>query len=90
MQFGCTMVELYIYLVCMGGYYVNFQNLSIDLVKVKFSECYSYASMNLRKIWNLLFDTLKLGFLIMPKSTFLSVIFGIGKYAYSNATKILW
>jgi hypothetical protein len=44
------MVELCIYLVCMGGYCVNFYNLSIDSVKVKFSECYYYASMNLRKI----------------------------------------
>jgi hypothetical protein len=44
------MVELCIYFVCMDGSCVNFHNLSIDPVKVKFGECYSYASKNLRKI----------------------------------------
>jgi hypothetical protein len=44
------MVELYIYLVCLGGSCVNFHNLSIDLVKVKFGEFYSHVSKELRKI----------------------------------------
>jgi hypothetical protein len=44
------MVELCIYLVCMVGSCVNFHNLSIDPVKVKFGECYSHVSKNLEKI----------------------------------------
>jgi hypothetical protein len=28
---------------------VNFHNLSIDPVKIKFGECYSYVSKNLKK-----------------------------------------
>jgi hypothetical protein len=44
------MVELCIYLVCMVGSCVNFHNLSIDLVKVKFGKCYSHVSKDLRKI----------------------------------------
>jgi hypothetical protein len=43
------MIELCIYLVCMDGSCVNFNNLSIDPVKVKFGECYSHISKNLRK-----------------------------------------
>jgi hypothetical protein len=35
------MVEFYIYLVCLGGSCVNFHELSVDLVDVKFGECYS-------------------------------------------------
>jgi hypothetical protein len=44
------MMELCIYLACMVGSHVNFHTLSIDPVKVKFSECYSYVSKNLIKI----------------------------------------
>jgi hypothetical protein len=44
------MMELCIYLVCMVGYCVNFHNLSIDPVNVKFGECYSNVSKNLIKI----------------------------------------
>jgi hypothetical protein len=44
------MVELYIYLVCLGGFCVNFHELSVDPVEVKFVECYSYVSKNPRKI----------------------------------------
>jgi hypothetical protein len=44
------MVELYIYLVYLGGSYVNFHELSIDAVKVKFGECYSHVSKNSKKI----------------------------------------
>jgi hypothetical protein len=44
------MVELCIYLVCMGGSCVNFHNLSIDPIKVKFGERYSHVSRDLRKI----------------------------------------
>jgi hypothetical protein len=44
------MMELYIYLVCLGGSCVNFHNLSMDPVKVKFGECYSHVSEDLRKI----------------------------------------
>jgi hypothetical protein len=51
------MIELGIYLVCMGRSCVNFHKLSIDPINVKFCECYSHVSKNLRKIWNLLFDT---------------------------------
>jgi hypothetical protein len=40
------MVELYNYLVCLGGSCVNFHELSVDPVKVKFGECYSYVSKN--------------------------------------------
>jgi hypothetical protein len=89
-NFGYCMVELYIYLVCLGESCVNFHNLSIDLVKVKFGECYSHVSKDLRKIWNLLFDTFQYGLSFMPKSAFLSIIFSVGKYTYSNAMKILW
>jgi hypothetical protein len=52
-------MELCIYLVCMGGSCVNFHNLSIDPVKVKFGEYYSHINKDLRKILNLLFDTFK-------------------------------
>jgi hypothetical protein len=44
------MVELYIYLICLGGSCVNFHELSIDPIKVKFGECYSHISRNSRKI----------------------------------------
>jgi hypothetical protein len=44
------MMELCIYLVCMGGFCVNFHNLCIDPVKVKFGECYSHINKKLRKI----------------------------------------
>jgi hypothetical protein len=44
------MMELYIYLVCLGGYCVNFHNLSIDPVMVKFGECCFHVSNDLRKI----------------------------------------
>jgi hypothetical protein len=44
------MMELYIYLVCLGGFCVNFHNLSMDPVKVKFDECYSHVIKNPRKI----------------------------------------
>jgi hypothetical protein len=42
-------MELYLYLVCMIGSCVNFYNLSIDPVMVKFGECYSHVSKNLKK-----------------------------------------
>jgi hypothetical protein len=42
-------MELCIYLVCLVGSCVNFHNLSVDPVKVKFSECYSHVSKDLRK-----------------------------------------
>jgi hypothetical protein len=44
------MVELYIYLVCLGGSWVDFHELSVDPIMVKFGECYSHVSKNLRKI----------------------------------------
>jgi hypothetical protein len=44
------MMELGIYLVCMVGSWVNFHELSVDPVKVKFGECYSYVNKNPRKI----------------------------------------
>jgi hypothetical protein len=44
------MVELCIYLVCMVGSWVNFHELSVDPVWVKFGECYSHVSKNPRKI----------------------------------------
>jgi hypothetical protein len=44
------MVELYIYLVCLGGSCVNFHELSVDPVKVRFGECYCHVSRNPRKI----------------------------------------
>jgi hypothetical protein len=37
------MVEIYIYLVCLGGSCVNFHELFVDLVRVKFGECYSHV-----------------------------------------------
>jgi hypothetical protein len=43
------MVELYIYLVCMGGSCVNFYELFVDSINVKFGECYSYVSKNPKK-----------------------------------------
>jgi hypothetical protein len=56
-NFRYCMMELYLYLVCMVRSCVNFHILSIDPVKVKFGGCHSYVSKNLRKTWNLLFDT---------------------------------
>ena len=50
------MLEIENSLVCMDGSCVNFHNFSIDPVKVKFDECYSYARMMLEKIGNLLLD----------------------------------
>ena len=44
------MLEIENSLVCMDGSCVNFHNFSIDLVKVKFGECYSYARMILGKM----------------------------------------
>jgi hypothetical protein len=44
------MVELCIYLIFMGGSCVNFHELFVDPVKVKFGECYSYVSRKPRKI----------------------------------------
>jgi hypothetical protein len=44
------MVELYIYLVCLGGYWVNFHELFVDPAKVKFGECYSHIIKSPRKI----------------------------------------
>jgi hypothetical protein len=44
------MMELCIYLVCMVRSCVNFYNLSIDSVKVKFAEYYSHVSKELIKI----------------------------------------
>jgi hypothetical protein len=43
-------MELCIYLFCMVGSCENFHNLSIDPVEVKFSECYSHASKNLKNM----------------------------------------
>jgi hypothetical protein len=43
-------VELYNYLVCMGGSCVNFHNLSIDPVKVKFGEYCSHVNKESRKL----------------------------------------
>jgi hypothetical protein len=44
------MVELCIYLVCIVRSRVNFHNLSIDLVNVKFGECYSHVSKSLKNM----------------------------------------
>jgi hypothetical protein len=44
------MVELYIYFVCLGGFCVNFNELSVNPVKVKFGEYYFHDSKNPRKI----------------------------------------
>jgi hypothetical protein len=44
------MMEFWIYLICMGGSCVNFHELSVDRLRVKFGECYSYVSKNPRKI----------------------------------------
>jgi hypothetical protein len=44
------MVETYIYLVCLGGSCVNFHELFIEPVRVKFGECYSNVTKNRRKI----------------------------------------
>jgi hypothetical protein len=43
-------VELYIYLIYLGGSSVNYHVLSVDPVKVKFGECYSHVSKSPRKI----------------------------------------
>jgi hypothetical protein len=42
-------MELCIYLVCLVGSCVNFHNLSVDPVYVKFGECYYHVSKDLRK-----------------------------------------
>jgi hypothetical protein len=43
-------VELYNYLVCLNGSWVNFHNFSIDPVRVKLGECCSYTRRMLGKI----------------------------------------
>jgi hypothetical protein len=43
------MVELFIYLICMGRSWVNSHELSVDPVDVKFDKCYSHVRKNLRK-----------------------------------------
>jgi hypothetical protein len=43
-------VELYIYLVCLGGSCVNFHELVVDPVRVKFGECYSHVRNKPKKI----------------------------------------
>jgi hypothetical protein len=44
------MVELHIYLVCLGGSWVNFHDLYVDPIIVKLGECYSHVRKNPRKI----------------------------------------
>jgi hypothetical protein len=44
------MVELYVYLVCLGGYCVNFHELFVDPVRVKLGQCYPYVTKNPRKL----------------------------------------
>jgi hypothetical protein len=44
------MMELYIYLVCLGGSCVKFYELSVDPVEVKFGECYYHVRKNPRKV----------------------------------------
>jgi hypothetical protein len=44
------MVEFYIYLGCLSGSWVNFHELFVDPVDVKFGECYSNVRKNPRKI----------------------------------------
>jgi hypothetical protein len=44
------MVELFIYLVCLSGSWVNFHELFVDPVGVKYGEYYPHARKNLRKI----------------------------------------
>jgi hypothetical protein len=83
------MVELYNYLVCLGGSCVIFHNLSIVPVKVKFGECCSHVITDLKKLQNILFDTFQWDFSFMPKLAFPSIIFGIGKYTCSIAMNIL-
>jgi hypothetical protein len=84
------MVELCIYLICIGGSFVNFHELFVDPIKVKFRECYSHGSKNPKKYEICCLILFQSGFLFMPKSAFLSVIFGIGKYTCSITIKILW
>ena len=71
----------------MDGSYVNFHNFSIDPVRVKIGECYSYARMILGKIRNLLLDTFQQGFLIMLKIDMPSVILDTASYACPMALK---
>ena len=74
----------------MSGSWVNFHNFSIDLVRVKIGECYSYARMILGKIRNLLLDTFQKGFLIMLKIDMPPVILDTASSACLMALKFLW
>jgi hypothetical protein len=44
------MMEFYIYLGCLSGFWVNFHYLSVDPVRVKLGECYSHVRKNPGKI----------------------------------------
>ena len=67
---------------------VNFHNFSMDLVKVKFGECYSYARMMLGKIRNILLDTFQQGFLIMLKNRHATCYFGYCEFCLLNGFEI--
>ena len=54
---ACVVFKLQNFLLLISGSCVNFHNFSIDPVKVKFGECYSYTIRMLGKMGNLLLDT---------------------------------
>jgi hypothetical protein len=44
------MVECYIYLVCLSGSWVNFYELFVDPVDIKFDELYSHVRKKQKNI----------------------------------------
>ena len=71
----------------MDGSCVNFHNFSIDPVKVKFGECYSYARMMLGKNRNLAWHFL-IGFPNYAKNRHATCYFGYSKFCIPNGFEI--
>ena len=67
---------------------MNFHNFSIDPIKVKIGECYSYARMILGKIRNLLLDTFSIEFPNYAKNRHATCYFGYSKFCLPNGFEI--
>ena len=68
----------------MDGSCVNFHNFSIDPVKVKFSECYSYARMMLEKNVKSVAWHFSIGFPNYAKNRHATCYFGYSKFCLPN------
>ena len=72
----------------MGGSRVNFHNFSIDPVKVKFDECYSYTIRMLGKMGNLLLDTFLIRFPNYARNRHVIYYFRYSKFYLPNGLEI--